>query len=82
MSYILSYNRDAHGNDRSIVHNNGARRRVPINDPVFHNYMLHCIKTRWIPYVENLEEANGRKAYWHKIKRVILFEENEVSESE
>ena len=79
---IFFFNRDIHGNHRSIRHGRRGRQSDPIYDPMFHRYMLHRIKHVWIPNVENREVANGRKAYWDQTKSVIMFEENEVSDSE
>ena len=32
------------------------------------------IKSYWIPFIERLEEANGRKAIWDTKRSVIMYE--------
>ena len=62
----------------------GLRRDVrlrnprPDQDPLFQAYMCDNIREYWIPFVENLEIANGRKAIWNAKKSVIIFEGDEA----
>ena len=47
-------------------------------DPLFQAYVCDNIRTYWIPFVENLDIENGRKAIWNQKKSVIMFEGDEV----
>jgi hypothetical protein len=38
--------------------------------------MCDVIRGYWIPFVENLDIANGRKAVWNAKKSVIMFEDD------
>jgi hypothetical protein len=41
--------------------------------------MSDRIKEYWIPFIEKLEIANGRKAVWNVMKSVIMFEDDEAN---
>jgi hypothetical protein len=47
---------------------------LPDYDPAFQQFMEEHIREYWIPFVENLEIANGRRAIWVPKRSVIMFE--------
>lgn len=55
-------------NDMGVVHT------VPMHCAVFHAYMDARIKNDWIPMIEALPIANGRKAVFYESGSVIKLE--------
>jgi hypothetical protein len=47
-------------------------------DPDWARRMMEEIETHWIPFVEDLEFANGRKAFWNKKRSVIMYEGDDI----
>ena len=45
-----------------------ARSESECDDPLFQNFMDDRIKSYWIPFVQSLEIAKGRSAYWNEKK--------------
>jgi hypothetical protein len=67
--------RDQDGTFRPLDHDEEDDEVVlPDYDPVFQHFMEERITEYWIPFVENLEIANGRRAIWIPKRSVIMFE--------
>ena len=47
---------------------------LPDRDPLFQQFMEEHIREYYIPFVENLDIANGRRAIWIAKRSVIMFE--------
>lgn len=47
---------------------------LPIHDPLFHLYMDNRIKYDWIPMIEKMDIAEGKKAVYYEDGSVIKLE--------
>ena len=74
---IIFANSGRDGNFHGLRRDGRLRTPRPDQDPLFQAYMCDKIREYWIPFVENLELANGRKAIWNSKKSVIMFEGDE-----
>ena len=55
-----------------------SRRRRERQNPNWQLMMTERIRTYWIPFVERLEYANGRRAFWHDKRSVIMYEGDDL----